>query len=236
MSKKNLLGAIGVVLVAAVVMTVGAANVYADLIDVIQNGSLEDTSFVFSGDWYNTNPPLGDTATLPHWYLSKSSKNGAPDFRWYMQEGGAVSNWPATPYGARYLNFCLWSGENPPEKAAQSFSVVAGTEYTVGFSEMYRASGAQMYGAVTFGSGGATGTTSLTTNSDAAWTAYSFKFVPDTSTTATLTFNATNFASGRENGSLLDNVSVTYVPEPGTLALLATGLAGLLCYAWRKRS
>ena len=25
------------------------------------------------------------------------------------------------------------------------------------------------------------------------------------------------------------------VPEPGTLALLATGLVGLLCYAWRKR-
>ncbi len=25
------------------------------------------------------------------------------------------------------------------------------------------------------------------------------------------------------------------VPEPGTLVLLATGLAGLLCYAWRKR-
>ncbi len=27
----------------------------------------------------------------------------------------------------------------------------------------------------------------------------------------------------------------TGVPEPGTLALLAAGLAGLLCYAWRKR-
>ena len=25
------------------------------------------------------------------------------------------------------------------------------------------------------------------------------------------------------------------VPEPGTLALLAAGLVGLLCYAWRKR-
>ena len=24
-------------------------------------------------------------------------------------------------------------------------------------------------------------------------------------------------------------------PEPGTLVLLATGLIGLLCYAWRKR-
>ena len=28
---------------------------------------------------------------------------------------------------------------------------------------------------------------------------------------------------------------VTVVPEPGTLALLAAGLLGLLCYAWRKR-
>ena len=29
--------------------------------------------------------------------------------------------------------------------------------------------------------------------------------------------------------------SYTPIPEPGTLALLATGLIGLLCYAWRRR-
>ena len=29
--------------------------------------------------------------------------------------------------------------------------------------------------------------------------------------------------------------STVMIPEPGTLALLATGLIGLLCYAWRKR-
>jgi autotransporter-associated beta strand protein len=31
------------------------------------------------------------------------------------------------------------------------------------------------------------------------------------------------------------SLSASIVPEPGTLALLATGLLGLLCYAWRKR-
>ena len=32
-----------------------------------------------------------------------------------------------------------------------------------------------------------------------------------------------------------DSFDIAIVPEPGTLALLATGLIGLLCYAWRKR-
>jgi hypothetical protein len=32
-----------------------------------------------------------------------------------------------------------------------------------------------------------------------------------------------------------DNISVTTIPEPSTLALLMTGAIGLLCYAWRKR-
>jgi len=38
-------------------------------------------------------------------------------------------------------------------------------------------------------------------------------------------------------GSTVDNfsLSVSEIPEPGTLALLACGLIGLLAYAWRKR-
>jgi hypothetical protein len=33
----------------------------------------------------------------------------------------------------------------------------------------------------------------------------------------------------------LDGAALGAVPEPGTLAILASGLLGLLCYAWRKR-
>ena len=35
--------------------------------------------------------------------------------------------------------------------------------------------------------------------------------------------------------SMLRGAGITVVPEPGTLALLAAGLIGLLAYAWRKR-
>ncbi len=44
---------------------------------------------------------------------------------------------------------------------------------------------------------------------------------------------------GNWGWNALDTVSIPgyvgTIPEPGTLALLAAGLAGLLCYAWRKR-
>ena len=37
------------------------------------------------------------------------------------------------------------------------------------------------------------------------------------------------------SGGSFDNLVVSNVPEPGALVLLATGLIGLLAYAWRKR-
>jgi hypothetical protein len=42
-----------------------------------------------------------------------------------------------------------------------------------------------------------------------------------------------NFAG--QYWTVYDNVRLTATPEPGTVVLLATGLIGLLAYAWRKR-
>lgn len=47
-------------------------------------------------------------------------------------------------------------------------------------------------------------------------------------------FAQPNIAWGSVAWTQLD-ATITLVPEPGMLALLATGLIGLLCYAWRKR-
>ncbi|MBU4273257.1 MAG: PEP-CTERM sorting domain-containing protein [Planctomycetes bacterium] len=38
-----------------------------------------------------------------------------------------------------------------------------------------------------------------------------------------------------DTSTTIDAVSITTIPEPSALALLVTGLVGLLCYAWRKR-
>jgi hypothetical protein len=56
----------------------------------------------------------------------------------------------------------------------------------------------------------------------------------------TLTFDLTvfDYSGSSYNGTAtlsVDNVRLTSVPEPGTLALLATAFAGLLFYARRRR-
>jgi hypothetical protein len=47
--------------------------------------------------------------------------------------------------------------------------------------------------------------------------------------------DVTSFAGSYVNLLAIDSHMITYVPEPGSVALLISGALGLVCYAWRKR-
>ena len=195
----------------AVVFALLSAPVSAEL---ILNGSFESPGIAPPGDIISPAPSV-----ITSW-ISPAR------FGWYMK-GEGTSGWPKAHDGDYLLDFT-----ERGITIKQSFSVTAGLECTASFWQLQRSTTATMAAAVTLDAGGYTGSLGLTTNAgDAVWTQYTFAFTPDTTTTATLSFHGL----AQSTGVFMDDVSVTAIPEPGTLALLATGLLGLLCYAWRKR-
>ena len=60
--------------------------------------------------------------------------------------------------------------------------------------------------------------------------------MPYTGNSVTLQFAASNLEEGFNWESWgLDNVRVEVIPEPGTFALCAIGILGLVGYGWRRK-
>jgi hypothetical protein len=74
----------------------------------------------------------------------------------------------------------------------------------------------------------------LPTEGASAWTYQTFTFIA-TSSTEVLSFLATGTPSGQPPFALLANVAVN-VPEPASVLLMLSGLAGLVCLARRRGS
>jgi hypothetical protein len=164
----------------------------------------------------------GGTTGLPGWNINLGNWT---ELYWYMGNGGSGGS---AQEGTRFLN--LTSGGNPTESISQSFGVTAGLSYQVSYYERERDAGATLASAITLDAGTATGTLSQIANAGADWTIFSYSFLPDTTTTATLRFAQ---AAGTANGVYLDNISVTAVPEPTSAAVFALG--GLLLALRRRK-
>ena len=193
--------------------------------EFIQNGSFEDGTPAPSAVGGQIQVALGNTANLPHWTASTA-------MGWYFK----YTAWGKTaPLGAgeRLFNF---NGITGSRTLSQSFAVAAGTEYTVSYHESYRGNGGKMNTTLSVAAGTVSGAAGSPVAVDAGpaasivqmtasninWTLHSFKFTPDTTTTATLTFGnwytgVNDGLHGDNDGVFLDNVSVT-----GAAGLTAT--------------
>ncbi len=183
----------------------------------------------------------GNNSGLPN----KLAEDGS--FAWYFRPGytDVLSQaFTVTPGYTYSLSF--WSGVQSGQYGSYSVTLTPNAGTLTGNTTgspmtwySFAQSGSALTGALKATQSGNNqvdgwGTTAATGNG--GWVQFTASFTAGATTTSvTLLFN--NPTATYSEGACLDNVDVeqTATPEPGTLALLAAGLAGLLCYAWRKR-
>jgi choice-of-anchor C domain-containing protein len=107
-------------------------------------------------------------------------------------------------------------GTPGPGSISQSFMASAGTTYLLGF-DLFRNGGNSID--VQIGSSAQT-----FTSVNPTYTHFSMNYTAAANGPTTLSFASLSNGNG---GAVLDNVSVTAVPEPGTIALLGLGLLGV---------
>ncbi len=111
---------------------------------------------------------------------------------------------------------------------ANSVNLTGGVTYTLSFDLAGSQRGSTETANVNFG----TASTSATLGSSAGLTAYNLNFTPAASGIYSFSFEN---LGGDNVGLLLDNVSVSAVPEPETYAMLLAGL-GMLGFMLRRKA
>jgi hypothetical protein len=204
--------------------------------DLITNGSFENTEGTFAGDPNHVDLLVSGLTTIPGW----TTTNGVPT-AWIMNGnpyGISASN------GTFFLDLTGYTDVGTYGGVMQTFATTAGTSYVVTFDLGYGGNSGLFGGPVklTASAGGTsqTFTSGSGTPNPAVWDSETFGFA---ATSGSTTLSLVGLSGIDYIG--LDNVDVepavgippVPVPEPGTVALVLTGIGFLggvaRRYAWR---
>lgn len=186
---------------------------------LVLSAAAHASSPVFSDDF------SGDTQQLDAVPTGWAITSGTDDVD-IIGAGGAWDFFGGT--GNNYIDLDGSNGLSPAGTLSTSFAVTAGDTYTATF----QLAGSQRgnSNSVTVMLGDASFTSPVLASGD-GWETFS---VTTKATGDMLTLSFTDSQAGNV-GALLDNVSVSAVPEPGSLSLMLAGFAALGVVARRRR-
>ncbi|MFZ4690097.1 MAG: PEPxxWA-CTERM sorting domain-containing protein [Polymorphobacter sp.] len=194
-------------LLAAVVVASPAAAV-----NLIANGDFENTGFGGTGSFYNLGNPGADNP-VP----------GDFGFTVTLNDVDLIANGAFAPFLATGGAYNLDLNGYNTGAISQTFATVSGRTYRVKLD--YTQNGGGKSADVNV-NGSAIGTLI----GSGSWQSFTTTFA---GTGAPTVFDITSLVGG-SGGIVLDNISVTDVPEPATWAMMLTGF-GMLGFAMRRR-
>ncbi|KZY28645.1 hypothetical protein A3752_06290 [Oleiphilus sp. HI0081] len=184
--------------------------------NLIENGSFEDIGNEAALGGYGSAATWQIYSSIPNWDASQNVEIWSNNFIVPADDGIRVLELNAHPGDA-----------NGQFSIFQDFATTAGQAYELSFAGRRRQANSDEAFSVSVGDL----SDSVYNQSWGNWNQYTYQFTA-TSSLSTLTF--TSLDGGRDTtGNIFDDVKVTAVSEPGTIALFALGLAGLV--ATRKK-